>query len=202
MPKKSSSKKAILVQTAEGYASGSTVHGITYVFNAGLNAVDRFLWFVVCLSFGILAGVLAYQSYSAWQEDQVVITLKSTTKPVQEMLFPAITICSPGLHMNNVESILWQNFLKWKWDNNKTNLTAEIPDHMAEYMAEVFQITDRTTNILDILDTMVASDVEASAAANAVRQNAVACAQDDTSQKKNINRKKRSEDTSLLETTG
>ena len=43
-------------------------------------------------------------------------------------------------------------------------------------------------NILDILDTMVASNVEASVAANGVRDNVIACADDDQP-KKNVQQK-------------
>ena len=38
---------------------------------------------------------------------------------------------------------------------------------------------EKQVNILDILDTMVASNVEASVAANGVRDNVIACADDD-----------------------
>ena len=66
------------------------------------------------------------------------------------------------------------NFQEWEKKQgyrpeNRTD--AEI----AEYMREVFQIQDNKTNILDILDTMLADNVDASVAANGVRQNEKAC---------------------------
>ena len=69
------------------------------------------------------------------------------------------------------------------------NLVAE---DFAEYMEAKFQINSNSSdgdapNILDILDTMIASDVEASFAANGVRENAFACSEDNNS----FNRKKR-----------
>ena len=87
--------------------------------------------------------------------------------------------------MDIVEKILGENFQNWRND-----LTGNITEDMAKYMAEIFQIPNKTMNILDILDTMVASNVEASVAANSVRENEAACSEKST-QKTKLKRKKR-----------
>ena len=185
MPRKSFPKQSALAQTAEEYANNSTVHGLGYTFDRSLFKVDHALWVLVCLTFAVLAVHLTYQSYDNWQQDQVVITLKNTAKPVNEIPFPAVTICSTGLHMDIVEKILGENFLNWRNDS-----TGNITEDMAEYMADIFQIPNKTINILDILDTMVDSNVEASVAANSVRENVAACAENTAEQTK-TKRKKR-----------
>ena len=75
--------------------------------------------------------------------------------------------------MDNVENVLGENFQKWR-----NGSTGNITEDMAKYMAEFFQIPDKATNILDILDTMVASNLEASVAANSVRENVAACSEE------------------------
>ena len=93
--------------------------------------------------------------------------------------------------MDNVKIALEQNFAKWRKEMGKKDVNL-VADDFAEYMEAKFQITSNSSNgdapnILDILDTMIASDAEASLAANGVRQNALACSEDN----KSLNRKKR-----------
>ena len=127
MPRKSFRNQSALAQTAEDYANNSTVHGLGYTFDRSLFKVDQALWVLVCLTFAVLAVHLTYQSYDNWQQDQVVITLKNTAKPVNEIPFTAVTICSTGLHMDIVKKILVENFLKWQNDS-----TENITEDMAE----------------------------------------------------------------------
>ena len=167
------SKHSALGQTVRDYANRSTVHGLGYILDKDLGRGDRVLWIIICLCFASLAVHLTNQAYNNWQDNQVVITLKNTAKPVNQIKFPAVTICSSGLHMDLVETVITDSFLKWH--NSSTEPTQA---NMAEYMAEYFNIRDKTGNIMDILDTMVATSVEASVAANSVRDNIIACRED------------------------
>ena len=122
---------------------------------------------------------------------QVITTLKQTTFPITEVAFPAITICGSGFHMDNVKTALQHNFAKWREEMGRKDVNLVAKD-FAEYMEAKFQITSNRSdgerpNILDMLDTMIASDAEASVAANGVRQNALACSEG----KASLNRKKR-----------
>ena len=119
---------------------------------------------------------------------QVVTGLKNTAKLVTELPFPALTFCSSGLHVNNMEQKLIRDFANWRRQEkrNETNKEAIYKDTM-EFMQNRFQIKPRGTtnesprersiNILDILDTMIAPDADASVAANSVRHNLIACQQ-------------------------
>ena len=101
--------------------------------------------------------------------------MKDTAKPVTDLAFPAITICASGLHMDNVERKLKENFAIWRADHHKNDYSREaLEKDINDYMFTVFQIKSelKPVNILDILDTMIAPNVEASVAANGVRENA------------------------------
>ena len=109
-------------------------------------------------------------------------TLKETAKPVTDLLFPAVTICSSGFHMGNVERKIAENFAKWRTQNNRIGNTKEaIEVDIEEYMITTFQIKSeeatgtKAANIIDILDTMIAPKVDSSVAANGVRENIFAC---------------------------
>ena len=79
--------------------------------------------------------------------------------------------------MDNVEMVVTENFAQWRKGNDRNGTSEDgIGEDMADYMEEVFQINNtENSNILDILNTMVASDVDASVGLNGVRENVIAC---------------------------
>ena len=137
--------------------------------------------------------------------EQVVTTLKNTAKPVTDVQFPAVTICGSGFHMSNVEKKINQNFRKWRHDNGSTSVDVnDIRNDMVEYMRTTFQINpdegdQGPANIMDILDTMVSSNVEDSVTANAVRENVVACSQSGRTSRKKRDAPKCNPDTIKLD---
>ena len=166
--------KKALALVAEQYGARSSIHGLAYVSDCLLSPQDRILWlllFIGCLS---LALFLNISSYAEWQENQVVTNVKETGRPVAEVPFPTVTVCGMGLHMSNVEERLLEDFDLWRRTNKRVK-DENIDEDMADYMADTFQIQDRETSILDILNTMISPNVDASLAANGVRENAIAC---------------------------
>ena len=83
--------------------------------------------------------------------------------------------------MDNVEKAVADDFAKWREEKGRNDTSKdEISADMADYMEEVFQINNtgspEAANILDILNTMVASDVDQSVDMNGVRENTISCA--------------------------
>ena len=64
-------KKSALTQTAEDYATRSSIHGIGYVFDRDLNIVDRFLWLFLVLAFSGVAAALTWNFWTQWRNEQV-----------------------------------------------------------------------------------------------------------------------------------
>ena len=120
-------KKFALSRNIEEYASRATVHGISYIFDKSIPIVDRFLWLVISLGSAALAMVMIYSSFTDWQDNQVVITLKTLAKPIKKLDFPAVTICGGGKHMELVEKVLYNNFRIWnvKQEKKGTEETAK-----------------------------------------------------------------------------
>ena len=124
------------------------------------------------------------RSYTDWQSDQVITTLKTTARPVTDLSFPTVTICAAGLHMENVKTVLERNFNDWRFQNRKSWDAEDIESLMAEFMRETFQIKDKGVNILDLLNTMISPKVESSLASNGVRENMAACSKQCSSRRK------------------
>ena len=110
----------------------------------------------------------------------MITVLKNTTKLVTDVPFPALTLCGSGVHMNNVEKELVQDFSLWRVKNNRNETSRKaIYKDTENFMEERFQIkptpSQTPITILDILNTMIGPDVDASIAANSVWQNIIAC---------------------------
>ena len=61
-----------LQQTAEDFAERTSIHGIGYVFDRSLYILDRSLWSVVVLAFLGIAMTLTWNTWTQWQNEQVV----------------------------------------------------------------------------------------------------------------------------------
>ena len=81
MPKPPSKKSAIATTSAE-YTEGATIHGVRYIFDNSLPSIDRIFWAVFVFIFFILTIYFTMTSYSDWQANLVITTLKNTAKDV------------------------------------------------------------------------------------------------------------------------
>ena len=66
-------KKAALSQTTEEYASRSSIHGISYIFDQDLHLGERLLWLAVVLVFLGVAATMTWNFWSQWRNEQVTI---------------------------------------------------------------------------------------------------------------------------------
>ena len=63
--------KQALSKTTQEYASRSSIHGITYIFDKELSPVDRLLWLFFLLAFLVVAAALTWNFWSQWRNEQV-----------------------------------------------------------------------------------------------------------------------------------
>ena len=66
-------KKKPLTQTAREYASHTSIHGISYIFDRELTYFDRFLWLLLTSAFLGLSITLTWNIWTQWREEQVFI---------------------------------------------------------------------------------------------------------------------------------
>ena len=78
---KNTSKKNALIQTAEEYASRSSMHGIGYVFDRDVSTVDRLLWLFLVLVFAGVAAALTWNFWVQWRNEQVIKTKEFANQP-------------------------------------------------------------------------------------------------------------------------
>ena len=63
--------KQALSKTTQEYASRSSIHGMSYIFDKELSFVDRLLWLFVVLAFLGVAAALTWNFWSQWRNEQV-----------------------------------------------------------------------------------------------------------------------------------
>ena len=124
-------RKSKLTKNAEEYANRATVHGISYIFDRDLPKLDKTLWLIIVLGALCLAVWMINTSYTSWQDNQVITTLKTTTKPITDLDFPAVTICAAGQHMDNVEKVLFDNFDHWV-QSDTTRINKAVQDMFSQ----------------------------------------------------------------------
>ena len=102
--------------------------------------------------------------------------MQDAAKPVAELSFPSVTICSPGLNMKAVEEALLEDFELWMKENGKAN-EGSLENRLDEFMVEKYATT--AEKILETIKAMnsppPSSEEETSNRASAVLQNLVAC---------------------------
>ena len=81
---------------------------------------------------------------------------QDTTKPVTDLPFPSVTICSPGLNMDAVEEALVDDFEHWLASEGKTEGSLE--DRLAEFMEETFATSDNIFETIKAMNIPSASD--------------------------------------------
>ena len=102
----------------------------------------------------VFAIYLSICVYTNWRSHLVVTQLTDTDFPVAGLDFPAVTICSEGLHMEAVERALVRDIQLWHGDNGRRKRSTWMnPDNVAKFMKERFNL-DRGESIFDILTAM------------------------------------------------
>ena len=133
---------------------------------------------------------MSHLSFANFQYSNIFF--QDAAKPVEELPFPSVTICSPGLNMGAVEEALLEDFNQWLSENGKTD-EGSLEYHLDEFMEAKYATT--AENIFETIKGMnsppPSSEEESNSGASAVLQNLIACeARDDQDDKSS--RKKRS----------
>ena len=81
-----------LKEDLKAYFSETTAHGFRYVVE-GRNVFERLIW-VVFIIFGFAyTAYIVWNAYDYWENNPVETTIDEMGVPVQELPFPAITVC-------------------------------------------------------------------------------------------------------------
>lgn len=118
-PKTKFKAKIACSKTSQEYGAVSTAHGISYVVDHSQSIGERIFWtVVVCLAI-IFTCYQIYSLHKDWQNDPVITLLETVAHPIEEIDFPAVTICPQGSIKNMSEIVLGKQFMEYMEEERK-----------------------------------------------------------------------------------
>ena len=79
---------------------------------------------------------------------------QDAAKPVTELDFPSVTICSSGLNMEAVRSALFNDFANWKINNKDHVSHFDDEDRVDVYMNETYAMSPGDGNLFETIKEM------------------------------------------------
>ena len=172
---------------AREYTDTATVHGVGYILSSKVPLSDRLLWLCLVVLGLCLSVFLAISSFSDWQENLVITSLSDTVKPVTEIPFPAVTICTEGLNMDNVNTALANDFLQWINDMELPYKDIDVENELRRFLKEKYGVDPKSgVTIQDIVSALSFPNID-EGLSNAAAQDAVKC---NAKEKKTVRKKR------------
>lgn len=76
------------------YCEQTTLHGWLYLSTTTDRRFWRYAWTLVVLTSVGVASLFVYKASAEFTKATVVTTIHSTTEPLSEVYFPAVTVCN------------------------------------------------------------------------------------------------------------
>jgi hypothetical protein len=95
-----------MLNTAIEYASSTTINGCSFIANIQHPIVSRIFWLlVVILGFSVTTFQVV-SLYYQWETNPVVTNLETISLPIEDIKFPAVTICPQGSVKDVVDNVM------------------------------------------------------------------------------------------------
>ena len=101
----------ILQATFREFASTTTAHGFSYITEEGHSVAGRIFWCIVVILAVLFTTSQMTNLYKEWQDDPVITTMDTVALPIEEIEFPAITVCPQGSAKKILESVLFKQLV-------------------------------------------------------------------------------------------
>ena len=144
-PHKRKSARKTTLETTKEFCDATSIHGFAYIPHDRNSAIDRVFWSIVVL---LALSFTAYQViilYEEWQNEPVITTLETVAEPIENIDFPAVTICPQGSRQEIIDSVLFRQLREYirGREGDSTTLT---PDLMMEHVDQFLKDTYPGTN--------------------------------------------------------
>ncbi len=85
--------KKKLSRNLNAFCEQTTIHGFSYVSDVSNQVVIKVGWGLLISVFLTLASFLIKLSFDDWSENPTLTTIDSDVAPIEELPFPAVTVC-------------------------------------------------------------------------------------------------------------
>ena len=145
-----------IVDTVKQYFSVATIHGLAYLWGNQISRAERLLWALIVLLALYFATYQVSNLYSDWQENPVVTTLDTVAYPIDEIDFPAVTICPQGSRQEIMDLVLFRQlteYIRNSTDRVNTFTEEEIVDWAVAFLNNVYPGASANPTLLTRLMT-------------------------------------------------
>ena len=84
----------VMMEGLRSYCEQTSLHGWYYISVHGGKAAWRIVWSFIVLTSVVVAAYFIYKAAEDFTKSTVVTTIHSTTEPLTEVYFPAVTVCN------------------------------------------------------------------------------------------------------------
>ena len=88
-------------ETLQDYASSTTVHGLSYLFDKSGQVASKLFWLSVMAFCSFSVAMSSILAFNDWRAEMTFMSVKSFATPVSEIEFPLVVFCSDGKRMMN-----------------------------------------------------------------------------------------------------
>ena len=88
------------------------IKGVQYLVKRSF--VTQSIWLILLILALSGAAIFANNIFNDWQEERTITSLKTISKPVNELDFPLVTICKDGQNMQAVREKLEKEKKDWE----------------------------------------------------------------------------------------
>ena len=156
-PEKQKSVRKKTLETTTEFCEATSIHGFPYISNDRNSGIERLFWSIVvilAISFTTYQVVVLYQE---WQDEPVISTLETVAEPIEDINFPAVTICPQGSRQEIVDSVLFRQ-LKAYIESKKGAASVLTPEQMIEltdeFLKEVYPgANGKPTQLIKLLSS-------------------------------------------------
>ena len=144
--------KTRMVDTLKDYSCESSIHGIQYLGNRKHSTCGRGFWVITACIALMCTLVQVSNIWYQWVDDPVVTTLSTISLPVEEIDFPAVTLCPQGSTEDIIDNVLYHQFQEWLLHRIDDNGTKARRKRLVEQTnACECRLTDQGNVTVDIL---------------------------------------------------
>ena len=137
--KKSASKKTH--ETVKQFAKATSIHGCSYIFHKRNSGVERIVWIIIVALALIFTTYQVVTLYQEWQDEPVITTLETVAEPIENIKFPAVTICPQGSRQEIIDAVLFRqlkSYIKQKKGDAETLTIDKMMEHVDEFLTDVY----------------------------------------------------------------
>ena len=132
--KKSSRKR--IVGTTKEYASATTIHGFSYIANENQSGAERLVWAIVVILAITFTACQVCSLYNEWQDEPVITTLETVAEPIEDIKFPAVTICPQGSRQEILDSVLFRQLKEYISKTSSKDVSKMTDEQMMEQVED------------------------------------------------------------------